>query len=269
MRVHQRGRHDAGRRRGHELLGESAAGVLPEARDLVTDRRHVGVFHRGDRLRRVGDPGAVHEAPGEGRHQVGVLDEILADAPLRLAAIAAHARRHVGLERDALLLAVIADVDAGVLLPPHHFADRTVELVGHPLHIDRLAGLALDQQFGDGVVARQAADMGSQNAVAAGQHRRAPGFFFARALDPDAIRFNRIRVWILSLSQSFGEPVSTSPDCALTHRSATRQRGASHRAHAQVGLKKCARSFSRAARPCVRSKQFTIARRKPPGGMAC
>ena len=82
VRVHQRGRDDAGRRRGHELLGERAARVLLEARDLVVDRAHVGVLHVGDRLRGVGDLGAMHEAPAERRDQIGMLDEILADAAL-------------------------------------------------------------------------------------------------------------------------------------------------------------------------------------------
>ena len=54
----------------------------------------------------------MNEAPSKGLHQIGMLDEILADAALALAAVAGHARRHIGLERDALLLAVIADVDA-------------------------------------------------------------------------------------------------------------------------------------------------------------
>ena len=34
-------------------------------------------------------------------------------------------------------------------------------------------------------------------------------------------------------------------------------------------LEKNARSVSRAALPTARSKQFTMARRKPPGGIAC
>src|SRR4051812_24645896 len=103
-----------------------------------------------------------------------MLDEILADATLRLATVTGHARRHVGLERDALLLAVIADVDAGVLLLVHDLGDRPVELVRHSLRIDRLSRLALDQQLGDRLVARQAADMRGQDAVAAHQHLRIP-----------------------------------------------------------------------------------------------
>ena len=236
VRVHQRGRDDAGRRRGHELLGEGAAGMLLEARDLVADRAHVGVFHVGDRLRGIGDLGAMHEAPAERRHQVGMLDEVLADAALRLAAIAAHARRHVGLERDALLLAVIADVDAGVLLPLDHLGDRTVELVRHFFRIDRLASLALDQQLGDRLVARQAADMGGQNAVAAGEHAGSP-------------------LWRSWLGLAAGHPrLGIAPvirrGCPGQARRMTEL--AAHAAHSAIA-KKNARSFSRAARPCARS----------------
>ena len=170
MRIHQRSRYDAGRRRGHELLGEGIRRVFLEARDLVLDRSGVGVFHVCDRLRRVGNLGAVHEAAAERRDQIGVLDEILADAALALAAVAGHARRHVGLERDALLLAIVTDVDAGILLPLHHLGDRAVEFVRHFLRIDLPVCLALDQKLGDRLVARQAADMRGQDAVAAGEH---------------------------------------------------------------------------------------------------
>jgi hypothetical protein len=52
----------------------------------------------------------------------------------------------------------------------HDLGDCAVELVRHVFRIDRLARLALDQQLCDGVVARQAADMRGQNAVAAGEH---------------------------------------------------------------------------------------------------
>src|ERR1043165_3290281 len=110
------------------------------------------------------------EATAEGCDQIGMLDEILADPALRLAAITRHARRHVGLERDALLLAITADVDACIPLSLHDLVDRTVESVRHLLRIDRLARFALDQELGDRLVARQAADMRGQDAVAAGKH---------------------------------------------------------------------------------------------------
>src|SRR5205085_6913693 len=117
-----------------------------------------------------GDFGSVNKTPAEGRDQIGMLDEILADAALALAAIAAHTRSHVGLECDALLLAVIADVDAGLSLPLHHVGDRAVHLAVYPSPVDCLTRLALDQQFGQRLVARQAADVGRQDAVAAGDH---------------------------------------------------------------------------------------------------
>jgi len=99
-----------------------------------------------------------------------MLDEVLADAALRLTAVSRHPRRHVGLERDALLLAVIADVHASILLALHHLGHCAVKFVRHLLRVDRLARFALDQQLGDRFVARQATDMGGQDAVAARKH---------------------------------------------------------------------------------------------------
>ena len=48
-----------------------------------------------------------------------------------IAAKAGHALRHIGLEADALLLAVVADVDAGLLLLLDHVAHRPVHLGRH------------------------------------------------------------------------------------------------------------------------------------------
>ena len=65
---------------------------------------------------------------------LGKLRELLelASAPaLRHAAEAGHALRHVGLEADALLLSVIADIDAGSGLPVDDVADRFVQLSCH------------------------------------------------------------------------------------------------------------------------------------------
>src|SRR5262249_655960 len=69
-------------------------------------------------------------------------------------------------------LAVIADVDAGGLLLRDHAAHRLIHLRIEYGLVDRLSRLAPDQEIGQRVVARQAADMGGQDAVAAELHGR-------------------------------------------------------------------------------------------------
>ena len=101
------------------------------------------------------------------RHQLGKFLEFAPAPALRHAAKAAHALRHVGLEADALLLAVIADVDAGGRLLVDHVAHRLVHFGGHFGGIEFLARFLAHQQVGKLLVARQAADMGGQNAVPA------------------------------------------------------------------------------------------------------
>ena len=112
---HGRG-DDAGRGRGHEPLGERAelAAMRLKPRDLVGDRLDVEVVELALRLRRVLLALVVLR---EAAHQIGEqlreLLELAAAPALGDAAEAGHALRHVGLEADPLLLAVVADVDAG------------------------------------------------------------------------------------------------------------------------------------------------------------
>ena len=141
-----------------------------EARDLAFDRLDVEVFQLGLALRRVLLLADMREAPHQARHQLGKFLELAPAPALRHAAEAGHALRHVGLEADALLLAVVADVDAGVRLLLHHVAHGAVHLVGELGRVHGLARFALDQQVGQLLVARQAADMGGQNAVPAQDH---------------------------------------------------------------------------------------------------
>ena len=175
--VHHSGGDDAGRGRGREHLGERRLGrgrTPLEARDLVLDVLGVEVAHLGDRLRRVGDLGSPGEAPQELLDQLGHLLEVLADLALGFPAEARHARGDVGLEADALLLAVVADVDAGGDLGLDHAAHGPIHLRRHGGAGDRLAGLAPDQQVGQHLVARQAADMRRQDSIAAVEHGHFP-----------------------------------------------------------------------------------------------
>ena len=54
-------------------------------------------------------------------------------------------------------------------------AHRAVHFRGHGRRVDGLAGLAADQQVGQHLVARQAADVRGQDAIAAVDHGRLPG----------------------------------------------------------------------------------------------
>ena len=114
--------------------------------------------------------GRIREAPHQVGEQLGELLELAAAAALRYAGEAGHALRHVGLEADPALLAVVADVDAGVHLRLDDMADRLVHLVGQHLGVDGFALLLRHQQVGQLFVARQAADMGGEDAVAAEDH---------------------------------------------------------------------------------------------------
>ena len=106
------------------------------------------------------------KAPHQQCDQFGKLLEFLAAPALRHAGKAGHALRHIGLETDALLFAVVADVDAGGLLMVHDIADRAVHLGVEFLVVVGRAGLLPDQQVGQLFIARQAANVGGQNAVA-------------------------------------------------------------------------------------------------------
>ena len=173
VRVQHRGRDDAGRRRGHEPLGERAelAGDLVEARGLVGDRLQVDIFDVGLRFGRVLLTfGRIRKSPHHIGEQVRELLELAAAAALRYAGEAGHALRHVGLEANPALLAVVADVDARVHLSLDDMADRLVLFIGHRLGVDGLALVLRHQQVGQLFVARQAADVGGENAVAAEDH---------------------------------------------------------------------------------------------------
>ncbi len=80
---------------------------------------------------------------------------------------AGHALRHVGLEPDPLLLAVIADIDAGFFLLGDDVADGLFHLGVELRLVVAFAGLAAHQKLAQSLAARQAADMGGEDAVAA------------------------------------------------------------------------------------------------------
>ena len=131
----------------------------------------------------------IREAAHQIGEQLGKFLELLAAAALRHAGEAGHTLRHIGLKADAALLAVIADIDAGRNLLLHDMADRLVHLGGHEFGVVGLAFFLRDQKVAQGLVARQAADMGGENAIAAQDHallrqRRFGGPVIAQFRDP-------------------------------------------------------------------------------------
>ena len=173
---------DAGRRRGHESLGErlALAGDALEARDLPLDRRGIVIVQLGLRLRRILLPAHIGEPAREILHQLGKFLEFAPAPAFGFAAEAGHALRHVSLEADALLLAIVADVDAGLLLLSYDVAHRRLHLRFELPFVKAFARLTAYQQLAQRFVARQAADMGGEDAVAACNHGVKPGKGSAR-----------------------------------------------------------------------------------------
>ena len=117
--------------------------MLLEARDLVLERLDVEIFQLALALRRVLLLADMREAPLQVVHQLGEFLELAPAPALRHAAEAAHALRHVGLEADPLLLAVVADVDAGrcLLRRPRGATALSISAAISP-GVEGLAGLA-------------------------------------------------------------------------------------------------------------------------------
>ena len=121
----------------------------------------------GLRLRRVLLPADGREAMREVLRQLWEFLELAPAAALGLAAETGHALRHIGLEADTLLLAVIADVYAGLPLLGDHMAHRLLHLGVELRLLVAFTGLAPHQKLAQHCATRQAADMRGEDAVAA------------------------------------------------------------------------------------------------------
>ena len=143
---HGRG-DDTRRRRGHELFGERlvVAGDALVAGDLGFDLRGVVIVQFALRLRRVLLLAHRRKAMRQVFDQLGEFLEFAAAPPFRFAAKPGHTPRHVGLEADALLLAVIADIDPGFLLLRDHVAHRLLHRGVELRLVVVFAGLAAHQ----------------------------------------------------------------------------------------------------------------------------
>ena len=172
-RVEHDGGDDAGRGRRHERLGEPlrAGDAALEQRALRGGLAEIRVGDLGHRLWRVVDPRGARAHAGQARHVVRVLGDVARHAPLALAAEAAHPLGRIGREPDARLLAVVADVDAGLELLAHHVAHCGLGLAGQGGGVDGLAAVLADEQVAKRGGARQAADVSGQDALIAAFHR--------------------------------------------------------------------------------------------------
>ncbi len=110
------------------------------------------------------------EAELEDLHQFREGFVIASAPPLRFAAEAGHPLRNIGLKTDALLFAIVADIDARLRLLIDNVANGAVHFRGQHFRVDRHALFALDQQFGESLAPRQAAYVRGKNAVLADEH---------------------------------------------------------------------------------------------------
>src|SRR5262249_40695051 len=236
---------------GHEHFGKrtALAGDARKARELSGDGGALVVMQLGARFRRVLLLTAMRKAVGEIAHQFGKFLEFAATPPLGFAGEARHAGRPVSLKADALLLAVIADIDAGVLLFIHHMADCLFHLRFELRSVVALAGFAPDQKIAQGLAARQAADMGGQDSVAAEHHGRAPKIIL------------QIRRWVILKHDLFRKPVPTFRDYALTDCGALHHR---HNGCKEGQLGRNCRAKKRMQRPMNRVQSSAAPRNELP-----
>ncbi len=102
--------------------------------------------------------------------------DIAARPALPRAAEPGHAMADVEEKRLALLLAVIADIDAVLDLLGDDLGDGVLAALDHLARIDRIAASAPDVEPGELRRAGQAAGMRGQDAFVAPAHRRSPSF---------------------------------------------------------------------------------------------
>ncbi len=150
--------------------GNLAAGDLSNMHSA-----EVVVAERASRLRRVEELGSSrHSAPPYDFDVLGKFAHVPRRRAFTFAAKTLHPLRHIGLKTDPRLLAVVADVDARSELALDHVRDGGFGFAIEQLFINRLAALLLEQQFSQFRIARQASDMGRENALFAFQHGEGP-----------------------------------------------------------------------------------------------
>src|ERR1051325_865048 len=177
--VLHRGGDDAGRGRGQERLDEGVWLGLEdgtEIGDLRFELAVIDIAHFADRLRRVHvrDRRARRQRFGHLFFEERVTLDIAARPALPAAAEPAHAVADIEEEGLALLLAIVADIDAGLSLLVDDLPRR---LLAEPVELGRIdltAARPLDIETRQLRWPRQAAGVGRQDSVLAPAHGRPP-----------------------------------------------------------------------------------------------
>ena len=102
--------------------------------------------------------------------EFGVAVDVGARGPLPAAAEAGQPFAQIEEERLAPLLAVVADIDAGLGLLRHDRLHGLAASRREVTRVDRLAARAPDEQVGEGFRPRQAAGVGGEDAFGAAPH---------------------------------------------------------------------------------------------------
>src|SRR3989441_1450866 len=100
-----------------------------------------------------------------------MLGDVPRHPPRAGAAEAPHPPRRIGGEADARLLAIVADVDAGLELAGDHVAHGRLRLARERRRVDRLPAVQAHQQIAQRGRTRQAAGVGGQDPGLASLHR--------------------------------------------------------------------------------------------------
>src|SRR5439155_1222816 len=100
-----------------------------------------------------------------------MLGDVPRHPPRARAAEAPHPPRRIGGEADARLLAIVADVDAGLELAGDHVAHGRLRLARERRRVDRLPAVQAHQQIAQRGRTRQAAGVGGQDSGLASLHR--------------------------------------------------------------------------------------------------
>ena len=145
-----------------------------EARDLVLDRLHVEIFQFALAFRRVLLLSDMGETPHQARDQLGKFLEFAPAPAFRYAGKSAHALRHVSLKADPR-----CSPSLPISMPAASCLSttwRTALSISAAISLasNVLARFLTEQQIGQFFIARQAADMGGQDAIPAEDHRKTP-----------------------------------------------------------------------------------------------
>ena len=106
---------------------------------ILADRPAIDIAHLGERGWRIGDARRMRKACRRLSRVAREFDRVARGGPVRFPSEAAHAARHIGLEADAGLLAVVADINPSLDLAGDHLGGGGLDVPGKCGRVDRLA----------------------------------------------------------------------------------------------------------------------------------